>query len=186
MSSLSRTWGTEPDERLMEFPCDRFMERFDDIYYRGVTIQSQPEVIYQWLCQLRVAPYSYDLLDNFGRKSPQNLIPGLDELAVGQRIAVIGVIVDFEKNRHITMMIKQKSIGGRIFGEVAGSYLIIQKSSHECRLLVKIIMKFPRGPYGWTMRAFLPWGDLIMTRRQLLNFKRLAEQTGAGIVGQDI
>ena len=78
-------------------------------------------------------------------------------------------------------MIKQKSIAGRFFGEVAGSYLIIQKSFHECRLLVKIIFQHPAPPIGWLIRLFLPPGDLIMMRRQLLNFKKLAEQTSEDI-----
>jgi hypothetical protein len=36
-------------------------------------------------------------------------------------------------------------------------------------------VKYPRGPIGWIERLALPWGDLIMMRRQLLNFKGLAE-----------
>jgi hypothetical protein len=30
---------------------------------------------------------------------------------------------------------------------------------------------------GWLLRRILPWGDLVMMRRQFLNFKELAEQT---------
>ena len=71
MSILSRTWGTETRERLRDFPCDRFLERFDDAYYRGITIHAHREIVFRWLCQLRVAPYSYDLIDNLGRQSPR-------------------------------------------------------------------------------------------------------------------
>jgi len=95
MPSKSHIWGTEPHERLLDFPCDRFIEVFDEAYYRGITIQSKPEIIFRWLCQMRVAPYSYDWIDNFGRRSPRKLIPGLDNLAVGQTVMTIFELLDF-------------------------------------------------------------------------------------------
>jgi hypothetical protein len=60
-------WGITSHERLLNYPCDRYMETVHDTYYRGVTIHADPEVIFRWICQMRVAPYSYDWIDNFGR-----------------------------------------------------------------------------------------------------------------------
>ncbi len=93
MSSIVKTWGTRPKERLSSFPCDRFMEICDDTYYRGITIQAKPELIFRWLCQMRVAPYSYDWIDNFGQKSPVRLIDGLDTLKMGQSVMTIFRII---------------------------------------------------------------------------------------------
>jgi len=38
-----------------------------------------------------------------------------------------------------------------------------------------MVVRYPRGLRGVLMRWGLPWGDLLMMRRQLLNFKALAE-----------
>jgi hypothetical protein len=177
MALSIKNWGTTVQERGMSFPCDRHMDVVDEAYYRGITIEASPHIIFRWLCQLRVAPYSYDWLDNFGRRSPQKLIPGLDQLEVGQDIVLIFEIVDFEKDGHITFRIKTDSTWYKIFGDTAASYVIVPVGGKECRLLVKLYVKYPKGLMGLLMRTILPLGDRIMMSRQLRNFKRLSEKT---------
>ena len=173
--SIGATWGTTESELKLSFPCDRVLPEPCAAYFRGVTVYARPDVLFRWLCQLRVAPYSYDWIDNRGRQSPQQLTPGLDDLAVGQRVMGSFDIVDFERDRHITSRTRSDgSLAGR-FGEIALTYLIVPRRGEECRLLVKFVVRYPRGPIGWLIRAFLPIGDLIMMRKQLLNLKRLAE-----------
>jgi hypothetical protein len=175
MPSISHNWGTELHERRLEFPCDRHISVFDEAYYRGITIQSEPEIIFRWLCQMRVAPYSYDWIDNFGRQSPRKLILGLDNLAIGQTVMTIFEIIDFRKNRHLTIRLRKDIPGSKIFGDVGGSYVIIPKNDDACRLVVKLRVRYPKGMLGLLARLTLPWGDLIMMRRQMINFKELSE-----------
>ena len=153
----------------------------DDTLYRGVTINASAKTVFRWLCQMRTAPYSYDWIDNGGGRSPRELTPGLENLAIGQEVMRIFRLVGFEEHRHLTLRLKAESSASRTFGDIAVSYVIVplvdNRSIDSCRLLVKLTAKYPRGLYGSMLRAFLPWGDLIMMRRQLLNLKRLAEET---------
>jgi hypothetical protein len=177
MSSISETWGTEPQERRLAFPCDGIISQPDAALYRGVTIDASAETVFRWLCQMRAAPYSYDWIDNFGRQSPCELTPGLDNLAIGQEVMGIFDLIGFEQGRHLTIRTKPRSSSSRTLGDVVVSYVIVPGPTNRCRLLVKLVAKYPPGVKGRLMRALLPWGDLIMMRRQLLNFKRLAEGT---------
>jgi len=177
MPSVSQTWGTEQRERELTYPCDRFIVQPEAALYRGVTINAPAEIVFRWLCQMRVAPYSYDWIDNGGRRSPQALTPGLDNLAVGQDVMRIFNLIDFEPDRQLTLRMKPGSNASKTFGDIAVSYVIVAGSSNSCRLLVKLVGNYPQGTKGSLMRAFLPWGDLIMMRRQLLNLKHLSEQT---------
>ena len=180
MRSLSHTWGTTAAERQIVFPCDAIISKPDDSLFRGVTIRASSEIIFPWLCQMRVAPYSYDWIDNGGRLSPRELLPGLENLSVGQDVMRIFDLVDFERDRHLTLRVKPGTRAERSFGDIAVSYMIVTGTNNDCRLPVKLIAKFPSGIRGRFMRAVLPWGDLVMMRRQLLNFKQLAERNIAG------
>ena len=174
--SAAYTWGTTEAERRLPFACDVQVPGADAVYFRGVTVQAPPERLFRWLCQLRAAPYSYDWIDNRGRRSPRTLTPGLEHLAIGQTVMRIFTIVDFARDRHLTLRIKHGTGAFGVFGDLAVTYLIVAEGPARCRLLVKIAVRYPRGLTGFVMRRALPWGDLVMMRRQLLNIKALAER----------
>jgi hypothetical protein len=56
------------------------------------------------------------------------------------------------------------------------TYLIVPLEADCCRLLVKMVVRYPSGFRGALMRWGLPWSDLVMMRHQLLNLKALAER----------
>jgi hypothetical protein len=173
--SVAETWGTDAAERTLPFPCDRYLDQPDGVYFRGVTIRASARAVFRWLCQIRVAPYSYDWIDNGGRRSPRSLTPGMDALAIGQSMMRIFSLVDFAPNRQVTLRIKHGSGAFRALGDLVVTYLIVPLEDERCRLLVKMAVRYPRGLWGALMRFALPWGDLVMMRRRLLNFKALAE-----------
>jgi hypothetical protein len=83
-SSPALIWGSTPAERELPYPCDRYIAHPHGAYFRAVDVDAPAAIVFRWLCQLRVTPYSYDWIDNFGRRSPQTLTPGLEQLELGQ------------------------------------------------------------------------------------------------------
>jgi hypothetical protein len=174
--TAASNWGATAAEQALLFPCDRYLAAADGAYFRAVDVQAPAAILFRWLCQLKVAPYSYDCIDNFGHRSPRRLTPGLEQLAQGQRVMTIFELVEFEQDRHITLaLVDPNAI--TIFGEIVGSYALFPQAETSCRLVVKLLARYPRRwPWSWA-RWSLPWGDLIMMRKQLLTLKRLAART---------
>jgi hypothetical protein len=124
-----------------------------------VDVEAPAAVVYRWLCQLRVAPYSYDWIDNLGRRSSRELVDGLDVLAADDRFMTIFELVAFEAGRSITV-----DSTTRVFGRVAGSYVVTSAGFDRSRLVVKLLVATPTGLYGWLARRLLLAGDLVMMR----------------------
>lgn len=182
----AETWGSTPDERARPWPCDGLVAGADKELFRAVDVDAPPEVTFRWLCQLRAAPYSYDFLDNFGKPSPRELTPGLDRLAVGQRVMRIFRLVKFEEGKHLTLRI-DTAAGERIFGDLAVTYDVSPRAGgSKSRIAVKLAVKPPPGVVGVALSRLLPWGDLVMMRKQLLTLKRFAERDRNVLGGRHI
>ena len=164
------TWGSSAEERAAAYPCDELVTGPAQILFRAVDVDAPAALVFRWLCQMRVAPYSYDWIDNFGRRSPRHLIDGLDQLELGQRF-IIFRLVHFEPGRSITL-----DSTTSVFGRVVLTYVAEPVDPERCRLVAKLLVVPPRGLYGAVMRRILPVGDLVMMRKQLLTFKALAER----------
>jgi hypothetical protein len=168
-----RIWGTTAEEREAPFPCDDLLPNYSEAYFRGVDVRADVPVVFRWLCQLRVAPYSYDWIDNLGRRSPRQLTPGLERLAVGQPFMRIFDLAAFEPDRHITLRLRDPGL----FPPLVVSYVVSASPARGCRLLVKLVVHFRSGSRDRLVAVLAPCLDWIMMRRQLLNLKELSEST---------
>ncbi|MCK2215531.1 hypothetical protein MF672_017310 [Actinomadura sp. ATCC 31491] len=174
------TWGTNASERATPYPCDDLVPNPAESWFRAVTIRAPRPIVFRWLCQLRAAPYSYDLLDNLGRRSPRTLTPGLDRLAVGQRFMTIFELATFTPDEQLTLRLTSPS-ALRAFGPLTLTYAVRDApaaAAAESRLVVKLNLGEPGdGPLHHIRRRALAWGDLFMMQRQLHTLRLLAEST---------
>ncbi|MBE9053409.1 hypothetical protein IQ243_23960 [Nostocales cyanobacterium LEGE 11386] len=186
--SVAYTWGSTPQERLISFPCDGYIESADEAYFRAIDVQTPAPVLFRWLCQLKLGSYSYDWLDHLERiffrvadsipvhPSPEQLLPGVDNLAVGQKFMGILQLVEFEPNRQITIVMDDEQAIS-IFGDIAASYVIFPVTPNACRLVLKGNIRYPKSFFWSWIPYVLPWGDLLMMRQQFLRLKHLAESS---------
>jgi hypothetical protein len=158
-------WGVSDSDTLRSYPCDEFVTLPTLQTWRAVRVEATAETVWAWVAQVRLAPYSYDCIDNLGRRSPRELA-GLPDPRVGERFTTaggreLGRIVSVDPGVQLT---------GTIMGAVM-SYVLVPENGRTTRLLLKVIMQTAR----WKAPV-LSVGDLIMARRQLLNLKQLAER----------
>lgn len=161
-------WGVTDEEVARCYPCDDVIPAPVLRAWRGVTVHATRSQLWPWVAQIRLAPYSYDCIDNLGRRSPQEL-GDLSELAPGQHFTTaagrpMGRILSVDPGVQLT---------GRIMGAVM-SYVLVPvggSTGASTRLLLKVT-----GAHSRWIAPLLSTGDLVMARRQLLNLKRLAEQ----------
>ncbi len=173
-----RTWGSTPEERAAAYPCDALVGGRRVALYRAVDVDAPPALAYRWVGQLRLAPYSHDLIDNGGRRSPRELDPALGPPRAGERAMTIFRIVEVVEGWEMTLRLMPPS--GRaaalrpLWTPAAVTYRVSARPAGRSRIVVKYVTADPGGALGLAVRTLLPAGDLVMMRRQLLNLAALA------------
>ncbi|WP_298890096.1 SRPBCC family protein [uncultured Serinicoccus sp.] len=143
---------------------------------RAIGVAAPVGTVWAWLGNLRLAPYSYDWLDNLGRRSPRTLAHHLGPLEPGQRVMTIFTVIDVHPGSELTIRTRE-GLGTRLFGQVWVSYRVVPVPPGRSRLIA--VLRLGGGPgllSRWRARA-LAWGDLLMMRRQLRTLRDLAEAT---------
>ena len=162
---IADRWGVRDDEVARHYTCDDLVTAPTLKAYRGVTVHATPECLWPWVAQIRLGPYSYDWIDNLGRRSPREL-RGLPDPVVGEHYTVAfgrpaGELIAVNPGRELT---------GRIMGATM-TYVLVPEDART-RLLLKVVAN-----PGRVLTPLLSIGDLVMARHQLLNLKRLAERS---------
>src|SRR3954465_896187 len=131
LGRLIEGWGATDDDVHRRLPGDELFPDADVVVHRAVDVAAPPDVVFRWLCQLRAAPYSYDLIDNLGHRSPQQLTPGSDRLAVGQPAMPLFHRASFRRPEDITFEHRG------VFGRAVVTYAILPRH-RGCHLLMRL------------------------------------------------
>ena len=171
-------WGATVDEAASAMPGDDVLPYAHLAPTRAITIEAPPERVWPWICQVgfhRAGFYSYELLDNLGRPSAETIVPELQDIHLGDWIAMADPPTDvtafriaaFEPNR---WMLWQKP-------DSTWSWRLDATATGGTRLVVRLKQRYDLGhPAAALLSMFLmEFGDFAMMRRQLQSLKRRAE-----------
>lgn len=159
-------WGVTDAETRRRYGCDDFVADPTLQAWRGVTVRAESDAVWARLRQVRLAPYSYDLIDNLGRRSPREL-RDVAEPAVGDPFTRAfgldqGRVLAVDPGRELTARIMSAYM----------SYAVVPQGG-STRLLLKVAARTHRA-----LAPALSLGDLVMARKQLLTLQELAESDG--------
>lgn len=158
------TWGSTAQQRSEASPAMKWIRDANFVAWRGADVDAPAELAAAWLAQVRVAPYSYDWLDNHGRQSPR---ARTDQTPVGRGDPLMDlfVIVETDDGGGFTATSDTQP-------PTALTYTVRPLGPDRCRIEVAVTAKV-KTLLGALLLAY---ADVIMMRRQLLNLAALAAE----------
>ena len=174
-----RNWGATPDEVSAQLPGDDICPDARIVATRSISLSASPEDVFPWLRQMgfgRAGWYSYDILDNLGRRSARRVHPEWQSLQAGD--SVPGGPADFEAaiveppRAFVLTLGPGRARRQRIFFSLAYE---LRDDPSGTRLVTRVRARIDL-PLGAPVASFvLGPGDGFMLRRQLVNVARRAE-----------
>lgn len=169
-------WGATAEERGSALPGDDLVADPAFSATRSISLAASADEVFGWLAQMgmgRAGWYSYDLLDNLGRRSATELHPEWQVQAVGDEVPggpLSFTVTHLERPRHLVIAIRDAGgLGHRCDFSLA--YRLDPATDGGTRLVSRArasVRGVGGAPLGWLLGA----GDGFMVRRQLLGLKR--------------
>jgi hypothetical protein len=150
---------------------------------RCIEVSANASDIFVWLKQLRIAPYSYDFIDNRGRKSPDYIIENLPPLKVNTHYLLAFHIFEFEENSFIACRFCEP-INPPLDLYMKGLFIEyrIAEQGTKTKLWCKIKGYFNTDISSKGFFFVFSVVNKIMMARQLKNIKKLSERITMGKV----
>jgi hypothetical protein len=181
VSSFRRIRASRP-ERERGLPGDDFITQAIGSLTHAVTIRCSRENLWPWLTQMgagRAGWYSYDFLDNRGRRSAARIVPEFQSVSVGTLFPALPGATDgffvlaCEHGRFLVLGAPPQD------GKYAAtwSFVLEETDPNATRLIVRV-----RVNRGYRLCGLPLWIvkliHYIMQRKQLLEIARRAEKVG--------
>jgi len=170
-------WGATDDEVKRIMPGDDIVREPSFNATRAVTIHASAENIYPWIVQMgvtRAGWYSYDLLDNLGRPSAENILTEHQTIQVDNVIPMSpdgkqGMRVkDFSNNKWMLWW------DGK--GYSSWVWDIQPEGEADSRLVTRVRVKYRLLSLAIAFNLLVEFFDIIMMRKCMLGIKRRAEK----------
>ena len=174
-------WGATPEEIQSPVVGDDLCPSATLIATRSITISASPQDVFPWIRQMgfgRAGWYSYDWLDNLGRKSATSIHDEWQTVEAGDKvpsgpISFTAAIV--EAPRHFVLEIK--SLGKKSPKLHFTLAYELRDDPHGTRLVTRMRSRISVPLGSLFEKLILGPGDGLMLRRQLLTISQNASKT---------
>lgn len=173
-------WGSTDAEIASTMQGDDLIDRRAVQATRSITVHAGAEVIFDFIAQMgfgRAGWYSYDLIDNLGRRSatqvnPAWLVTAAGESVPGGPIEFVAPIVD--RPDAFVLQVPQRRVAGHTLDFTLAYALVPEPSTGSTRVVTRVRIAI-EGPAGPALEQGLLFGDGVMVRKQLLGLRDRAE-----------
>lgn len=169
-----QSWGATTDEMTSAVVGDEICPDARVVATRCITVSAPPADVFAWIRQMgfgRAGWYSYDWIDNLGRKSAQTIHPEWQDvhsgsLVPGGPISFEAIIVEPPHSFVLRLAPKKKRIADRLCFSLAYELRAVPNGT---RLVTRLRVRLNVPGGALIERLVLVPGDGIMVRRQLKN-----------------
>jgi hypothetical protein len=173
-------WGATDEEVCAPMAGDRIVPAASFIATRAVTIGAPPEQVWPWIVQMgygRAGFYTYDLVDNAGHPSADDVLEDYQDFAVGDWAfnmnSLFGIELPLDERNAF-----------KVSGFAISEWLLWEKPDSTWSWLLKpapdrrtrLILRIRARPENLFWTLFMEFGDPPMARRMLKGIKTRAEK----------